>query len=78
MNRKDGYPKYYLYGYLGEWITMPNPVHRIVALNHQRRRGDLQIAPTNAENATTPSKKMFQQNVLMVCVLTCKTIFQNG
>jgi hypothetical protein len=60
VNRKDDYPKYYLYGYLDEWIIMPNPVHRIVALNHQRRRGDLQIAPTNAENATTPSEKTSQ------------------
>jgi hypothetical protein len=31
---------------------MSNPVHGIVASNHQRRRGDLQIAPTNTENAT--------------------------
>ncbi len=68
-------PKYYLYGYLNEWIIMPKPVHGIVASNHQRRRGDLQIAPTHAENATIPSAKMAQQNVPVVCVLTCKTVF---
>ncbi len=43
---------------LDAWVIMPNHFHEILILTERSRRGDLQIAPTDVEHATSKYKSL--------------------